>query len=89
MVIAQKVQQAVDQKYPHLCPEIMVAFVGLQQAVAVPMVADTVGNARLAAPLLPALAGASFDVQSVWLTPNPCTLMNLQASHALTIVVAP
>ena len=67
----------------------LVAFVGLQQAVAVPMVADASGNARLAAPLSPALAGASFDVQSVWLTPNPCTLMNLQASHALTIVVAP
>jgi len=64
-------------------------FVGPQIHAVTGLVAGADGRAELAAPLAPTLAGATFGLQSVWLSPNPCLQLGLQASHALRIDVLP
>jgi hypothetical protein len=53
------------------------------------LVADADGRAVVAAPLAPALVGAQFGLQSVWLSPLGCTALGLQSSHAIEVVVLP
>jgi CubicO group peptidase (beta-lactamase class C family) len=65
------------------------AFVGPQLDVVAGLVADAEGRARIAAPLTAVPAGLTFGLQSVWLSPSPCTQLGLQASHAVRIDVLP
>jgi CubicO group peptidase (beta-lactamase class C family) len=65
------------------------AFVGPQFDLVAGLVADANGRAQVAAPLAATLAGATFGLQSVWLSPNPCLQLGLQASHAIRVDVLP
>lgn len=67
----------------------LLAFVDLGGAVLAGVTADATGRAQLAAPLPAALAGQQFAVQSLWLSPAPCTALGLQAGHAVTLTVQP
>jgi CubicO group peptidase (beta-lactamase class C family) len=67
----------------------LLAFLGPQLDVVAGLVADANGRASIAAPLAPALVGAQFGLQSVWLSPGGCTALGLQGSHALTVTVLP
>lgn len=65
------------------------AFVGPQFDVVAGLVAEVNGRAMLPAPLTATLAGATFGLQSVWLSPNPCLQLGLLASHAVRVDVLP
>jgi CubicO group peptidase (beta-lactamase class C family) len=67
----------------------LTAFLGPQIDVVAGLVADPLGRATLAAPLSTVTAGLSFGLQSVWLSPAPCTQLGLQASHGLRLLVLP
>ncbi|MBL8753930.1 MAG: beta-lactamase family protein [Planctomycetes bacterium] len=63
------------------------AFLGPQIDVIAGLVSDANGRATLAASLLGVPAASIFGLQSVWLSPAPCTAMGLQASHGLRLDV--
>jgi hypothetical protein len=67
----------------------LTAFLGPQLDVVAGLLADGLGRASLPAPLANATGGLTFGLQSVWLTPAPCTQLGLQASHGLLVTVAP
>ena len=67
----------------------LLSYVGLDFALAVPVVADAQGRAVIQASLLGIPAGSTFGVQSVWLGSNPCLGIGLQASHGVRIDIQP
>ena len=67
----------------------LTAFVGPAPIVVATMFADADGRARVAAPLAGGLLGATFGLQTVWFGGDPCTVLGLQASHAIAVTVQP
>jgi hypothetical protein len=67
----------------------LLSFVGPQFDMVAGLVADANGRTVLAAPLATTLAGATFGLQSVWLSSNPCLQLGLLASHAVRVDVSP
>lgn len=67
----------------------LLAFVDLTSPVFAGVTADGEGRALLAAPLPTGLAGQQLGVQALWLSPQACTSLGLQASHAVALTVQP
>jgi CubicO group peptidase (beta-lactamase class C family) len=67
----------------------LLAYVGLDVATALPVVADALGRAVVAAPLTFVPAGTSVGLQAGFLGADPCLALGLQASHALRLDVRP
>ncbi len=67
----------------------LMAHVGPGLAVVADLVADADGRAMLAAPLANSLVGLTFGLQVAWLSPAPCGVSGLQASHAISVTVQP
>jgi CubicO group peptidase (beta-lactamase class C family) len=67
----------------------LAAWIDLSTLASAAVLADAAGRARLPLPLVGVPPGAGLGLQAAWLSGDPCTAVGLQASHALSLVVAP